>query len=286
MQQAPWRGPAAMTAAMALFSVNDALVKGFGAELPVAQSIAIRGGVATLATLAVILAMRQTRMLRLAFEPLVVVRSLAECAAIFCLIAALTRLPIGDVTAISQIVPLILLPLAALIFGERIGLAHGLLVALGFVGVILIAKPGRAGFDPLIGLALLTALGFVARDLLARGIRADMPALAVTFSTVFVVALGGALVALIRGVAPVNGPQFLALAAAGLLLSLGQALVYLAFRAAPVSQVAAFNYSKTLFSVTIGIFVFAERPDLLTFAGMMLVVASGVGAALASARRR
>ncbi len=273
-----------MTAAMALFSVNDALVKAFGAELPVAQSIAIRGGVATVATLAVILAMRQTRVLRAAFEPLIVIRSLAECAAIFCLIAALTRLPIGDVTAISQIVPLILLPLAAFFFGERIGLAHGLLVALGFVGVILIAKPGRAGFDPLIGLALLTALGFVARDLLARGIRADAPALGVTFSTVFVVALGGAAVALTRGVAPVTGPQLLALGAAGLLLSLGQALVYLAFRAGSVSQVAPFNYTKTVFSVSIGVFAFAERPDIFTFAGILLVVASGVGVAMASRR--
>lgn len=274
-----------MTGAMALFCANDALVKMFGSTLPVAQSMAIRGLIATAATLIVVAALRQAKVIPAAFDGVVVLRGLCECAAIFCLIFALTKLPIGDVTAISQIAPLIVLPLAALIYHERVTPLRWLLVALGFVGVALIAKPGGAGFDPTIGVVLLTAVGFAFRDILARRVRAGVPALAVALSTVAVVAGVSLLVAIIHGFAPVSIEQVLGLGAAGLLLAVGQGLVFLAFRFAPVSEVAPFNYTKTIFGVIAGFLAFGERPGLLTLVGIALVILSGVGVVLATTAR-
>lgn len=274
-----------MTAAMALFCVNDALVKHYGSTLPVAQSMAVRGAIATAATIALIAALRQTKVVPAAFNKIVVLRALCECAAIFCLISALTRLPIGDVTAISQIAPMMVLPAAAILFHERVTPLRWLLVGVGFAGVLLIAKPGRVGFDPTIGLVLLTAVGFAARDILARSVPPGVPALAVALSTVAVVGAVSAVVGFFRGFAPMTAEQVMGLGAAGLLLAVGQGLVFLAFRLAPVADVAPFNYAKTLFGVIVGYFLFAERPDWLTLAGIALVVGSGVGIALPASAR-
>lgn len=276
---------AAMTAAMALFSINDALVKYFGSSLPVAQSIAVRGAIATAATLIIVALARQTSVIAHAFHPIILLRGLCECAAIFCLIYSLSYLSIGDVTAISQISPLMLLPIAVLIFHERVSVWHWLLALAGFVGVALIAKFGAAGFDPTIGFALLTAIGFALRDILARQAPKEIPALAVALSTVAVVAAVGAAVAAYRGFAPIRPDQVIGLGAAGLLLAIGQALVFLAFRWASVSDAAPFSYAKTLFGAAIGFFIFAERPDALTLVGMLLVIASGVGVAWATTAR-
>lgn len=274
-----------MTAAMALFCVNDALVKTYGSTLPVAQSMAIRGAIATAATLAVIASLRQASVVPAAFNRVVVLRGLCECAAIFCLIYALTRLPLGDVTAISQMAPLFILPAAAILFHETVTPLRWLLVAVGFVGVLLIAKPGRAGFDPTFGIVLLTAIGFAARDILARRVPAHVPVMAVALSTVAVVAGVSALAAAVRGFAPITAEQVIGLGAAGLLLSLGQGLIFLAFRWASVSDVAPFNYAKTLFGVIVGYLVFSERPDALTLVGIVLVIGSGVGIGLAANAR-
>ncbi|WP_342361099.1 DMT family transporter [Terrarubrum flagellatum] len=285
MQRSSWSGIAAMIGAMALFAANDALVKAYGSTLPVPQSMAIRGLISTFATLVVIVAMRQTSVISAAFDRIIILRALGECAAIFCLISALTRLPIGDVTAISQVAPLFILAGAAAFYGQHVSASSWGLALLGFAGVLLIAKPGATGFDPTMGLAVLTAIGFAARDLLSGKIRSDAPAMAVALSTVAVVGLAGLVVALIRGWAPVKPEQVMGLGAAGLLLAVGQALVYLALRLAPLADVSPFNYSKTLFGAAAGYFVFRERPDLLTLAGMGLVIASGVGIAVLSSRR-
>ena len=115
--------------------------------------------------------------------------------------------------------------------------------------------------------------------------RASLHALAVALSTVAVVGAVSAVVGFFRGFAPMTAEQVMGLGAAGLLLAVGQGLVFLAFRLAPVADVAPFNYAKTLFGVIVGYFLFAERPDWLTLAGIALVVGSGVGIALAASAR-
>lgn len=284
MQQTSWRGPAAMTAAMALFSANDALVKLSGSSLPPSQSIAIRGIIATLATLGVIVLAGRARRMAGATNAIVLLRALCECFGIFCLITALTRAPLGDVTAVSQMAPLFVLPLAALLYRERVSPIQWLLVAAGFAGVLMIARPG-GGFDPAILLALGTAAGFACRDLLAARIPKQIPPDAVTMATLVVVAAAGFAWTVGRGAAPVGAWQVAGLGAAGLLLSAGQALIYMAFRWAPVSDVAPFNYTKTVFGLIGGVIVFGDLPGPLSLAGAGLVMLSGVGVALAAAKR-
>lgn len=273
-------GMAAMVFAMGTFSANDTIVKAVASDLPIAQTMALRGTFATLIVLAYMLAKRDRDIFRGVTDRLVTVRALAECLAIFCLIAALTRLPIGDVTALSQCVPLILLPAAAIFLKEHVSLAKWLLVGLGFCGVLMVAKPGQAGFDPAMLLVAVTAACFAFRDFTARSIAGRFGPAAITLSTVGVVAIVAMAVAFWKGFQPMALHQVAMLALAALLLAVGQAAVVLAFRWAPVSVAGPFNYSKTAFALVFGLLVFGEVPDLATALGMALIVAAGLGIAL------
>lgn len=277
---------ASMTLAMALFASNDALVKATAASVPVAQTMAVRGLFATLAVLAFIAVARPKAPFAGLAMPLVTLRSLSEALGIFCLIVAFTRLPIGDVTAISQAVPLVLLPAAAIVLKERIPPVQWALVGLGFLGILMIARPAAAGFDPTIGLVLVTVLSFAFRDLTARRLPLTVSNTAVTLSTVAVVMLVSALVAAIQGFQPMTGRQVANLLGAGILLAGGQAAVMLAFRLGRVADVGPFNYTKSAFALTLGMVFFGERPDVLTFAGMGLVIASGLMVATGLGRRK
>ncbi|MBL8571524.1 MAG: DMT family transporter [Phreatobacter sp.] len=279
-------GMASMTLAMGLFASNDALVKATAVTVPVAQTMAVRGLFATLAVLAFIAVARPKSAFSGVASPLVTLRSLSEALGIFCLIVAFTRLPIGDVTAVSQSVPLLLLPAAAIVLKERITLAQWGLVLLGFFGILLIAKPTAAGFDPTMGLVLITLVCFAFRDLTARRLPLSISNTAVTLSTVGVVMIIAAAVATAQGFVPMTRQEVLQLALSGVLLAGGQAAVMLAFRLGSVADVGPFNYTKSFFALTFGVAFFGERPDLMTFAGMGLVVVSGLCVALGIGRSR
>jgi drug/metabolite transporter (DMT)-like permease len=278
-------GMASMTLAMALFSINDAFVKAVASDLPVAQIMGVRGVFATLGVLGYLAIARPAGAFAGLTHPLVTVRSLAETLAIVCLIMAFARIPIGDATAISQSVPLVLLPAAAIFLKEKIAPVQWLLVMLGFLGVVLIAKPFSGGFDPAIGLAIITAILFAFRDLTARQMPSSVSSSAVTLSTVAVVMIAAGTFALVRGVVPMSGTQVGMLAVAGLLLAWGQAAVILAFRLASVADAGPFNYTKTAFALVVGIVAFGEWPDLFSITGGVLVVASGLAIALGLGRR-
>ncbi|MDP3548537.1 MAG: DMT family transporter [Phreatobacter sp.] len=279
-------GMGLMTLAMLLFATNDAIVKAHMGSMTVAQSLGVRGIFATLGVAAWYVLSGARLSLRGYWHPLVVGRSLAEGLAVFFLFQALWRMPIGDVTAVSQSMPLFLLPIAVLVLGEKVTPVQWMVVICGFVGIVLIARPFSTGFDPAIGLVLATTVCFVFRDITVKFLPAHISSATVTFSTVSVVMVAALALAVIQGLAPMGVQQTLMIGLAGLLLAGGQAAIITAFRLAPVSQVGPFNYTKTAFALLIGMIFFAERPDVLTFAGIGLIVASGIAIAAGLGRPR
>jgi drug/metabolite transporter (DMT)-like permease len=279
-------GMALMTLAMLLFATNDAIVKAHMGTMTVAQSLGVRGIFATLGVAAWYILSGTPLTLRGYWHPLVLGRSLAEGLAVFFLFQALWRMPIGDVTAVSQSMPLFLLPIAVLVLGEKVTPMQWLVVICGFAGIVLIARPFSTGFDPAIGLVLATTVCFVFRDITVKFLPPHISSATVTFSTVSVVMVAALALAVIQGLAPMGVQQTLMIGLAGLLLAGGQAAIITAFRLAQVSQVGPFNYTKTAFALVIGMIFFAERPDALTFAGIGLIVASGIAIAAGVGRPR
>lgn len=279
-------GMALMILAMALFVTNDAIMKANIGDLGIAQSLAVRGVFASLGVALWMAATGSRLSLRGYWHPLVVGRSLAEGFAVFLLFQALWRMPIGDVTAVSQTMPLFLLPVAVLVLGEKVTPVQWLVVLGGFAGIVLIARPFSAGFDPAIGLVVATTVFFVFRDIAVKFLPAHISSATVTFSTVSVVMAATVLGAAFQGFKPMGAGQAAWMGLAGLLLAGGQAAIIQAMRIAPVSVIGPFNYTKSVFALGIGMVFFGERPDAVTFAGIGLIVASGIAIAAGLGRPR
>ena len=122
----------------------------------------------------------------------VLARNLCETVAILCYVVALANMPIADATALGQITPLLVILGAAFLLRERIGGLRAALIATGFLGALMVAQPTGAGISVYALLALGNAVFCAGRDLVGRGVRAEVPGLIVAFSAALVVLVGAA----------------------------------------------------------------------------------------------
>ncbi len=270
-----------MVLAAATFVANDSFMKLVLADSPPMQVLLMRGIAATLCCLGLLLALGFGRDMARALHPWVLVRSACEVVAIFCFITALKHMPIGDVTAIAQITPLLVLVGVAVLWGERLGGARMILIALGLMGALLVAQPGSAGASPFVVFGFLTALGTALRDLAGRKVPAAIPGLVVAFSTIVMVMLaaGVAHAAFETWATPTPSHTAMMLAA-GFLLMCGHTFVFLAFRHGSAAAVTPFYYTFTLWAVLSGWLVFGEVPNRWAVVGMLLILSTGVASVL------
>jgi drug/metabolite transporter (DMT)-like permease len=176
---------------------------------------------------------------------------------------------------------------AALFLGEVVGWRRWSAIAVGLVGVIVILRPGLEGFRAEALWAVLGVVGLSARDVVTRRVPAGTTTLqltawafaAVAFAGVATLGLGGAM-----SVPPLRTAVELGVAL-GLGL-VGYGLLTIAVRGGDLSVVAPFRYSRLVFALFVGFFVFAERPDLPMLLGASLIVGSGLYTLMREARLR
>ncbi|HTM79199.1 MAG TPA: DMT family transporter, partial [Devosia sp.] len=217
------------------------------------------------------------RQVPLIVDKRVLVRNLFETAAILAYVVALANMPIADSSALGQVTPLLVIVGASIFFRERIGATRMGLIALGFVGALMIAQPTLEGISIFALLALANAAFGAARDLTGQRVAAAVPGMIVAVSAVLVVLLGAGIMHLLfeRWVAP--EPYHLALmAGAGLFLIFGHFFIFMAYRVGPTGVVAPFFYCFTVWAVISGLVVFRELPNPLALCGILLVVSSGL----------
>ncbi len=270
------RGILAMCAAMALFIVNDTLVKVASAELPTHQIIFVRGMIASIAIVAAVLAIGAHRQWRALLSPVIAVRSLLEAFVAYTFIAALALMPVADITAILLLSPLLITAFSALFLGEDVRWRRWAAIGVGFVGMLLVVRPGGDVFGWGALLAFLSTLAVAARDLVTRRLPPSVPTLLVTASTiVLLTAISGA-VALVLPSAPLRAPMVGLLAAAALLVIIGNFAMIVAFRDTDVSAVSPFRYTVIVWAVIAGYVAFGDLPQGLAWLGIALIVASGL----------
>jgi drug/metabolite transporter (DMT)-like permease len=279
------RGIAAMVLATGAFVANDSCMKLALAETPPMETLFLRGLSATIWCLPAVLFAGHGCSMALIASPWVLARSFCEAMAIFCFIYALKHMPISDVTAILQLVPLILLVMSALIWNDRIGGRRWGLIGLGVAGALLVAQPGASTASPFALFGFVAVVGAAFRDLISRLVPATVPAPIVALSTVVTVmalSLGNAL-AFETWVTPSPGTIGL-VAAAGLFLVIGHICVFLAFRLATARSVAPFVYCFMIWAVLSGLFVFGDAPNGIAVLGMLLIAAAGLANVLLERR--
>lgn len=266
-----------MSISMFGFTVNDALTKSLTAEMNFGQIMLVRGLFATL--LVMLLAWQQGALgsPREALHPLVLLRALCELVATITFLAALAHMPLANVSAVLQSLPLAVTVGAALVFREPVGWRRWTAILVGFAGVVVIVRPGFDGFSTYSLLVLLCVVFCAIRDLATSRIPHEIPSLVPSVVTALAVtAFGGVLIAPLGGWEPLTGGQTVRLAIAALMLLPGYVFIILAMRAGEVSFVAPFRYTALLWAIVLGVLAFDEVPDIFMLTGAALVVGSGL----------
>jgi len=281
------RGVGSMLLSTATFLSCDTLMKLAVVDVPPLEVLVLRGAFATCWCIPLLFALGLGRQIRQVANPWALLRATSESCAVMLFIIALSRMPLGDLTAIMQTAPLIIVVVAALVWRDRIGPLRYVLVVLGFVGAVMVAQPGSSTASWVALIAFPAAALAAGRDLLSRMVPPGVPALVTALTTIVVVMVTSGLANLLFGVWVVPSPlHLMQLAGAGFFLMCGQLFVFLAYRLAPAGVVAPFNYTAALWAVLSGAVVFGDVPNLLGLAGIGLIVASGVAVVMLDERRR
>lgn len=271
------RGAMLMTASMLAFTINDACMKALSDEVPLFQAIFLRG--IAICVFLFVMAWR-TGAFKFGMSrhdlKLVLVRSLAEVVAAFLFISALFNMPIANVTAILQALPLTVTLASAFVFRETIGWQRMTAILVGFCGVLLIARPGSEGFNFYSVYAILAVLVITVRDLAARGLSAKVPSMTVALSAAIAVTLFSGIASIGSEWAPLSGKATWQLGLAASLLIGGYLFSVMTMRIGEIDFIAPFRYTSLLSALLLGLLVFGEWPDTLTLIGSAIVVATGV----------
>jgi len=237
----------------------------------------MRGIAATIWCLPLVFIMGYGRDIPRVFNFWVLLRAVFEILAVVSFILALKHMPIGDITAIFQTSPLLVVAGVSLIWGERIGGPRMVLIALAITGALLIAQPGSSTASPYAAFGVLTAIGSALRDIAGKKVPHDIPGLVVALATIIaVMAVAGLITAFFETWVPPSNSNIIMMLAAGLFLVGGHTFVFLAFRFARAAAVAPFYYTFTLWAVLSGLIVFGDIPNWLSILGMLLILTSGL----------
>lgn len=273
---ANYRGILAMIGGSAFFSCNDAGTKFAAQYLPVTEIVTVRACFALVIALAIIFWRREIAAIATMRDPYLLLRATIEAFIGILVVYCLSIMPIANFTAIILVQPFIMTAVGAIWLGERVGWRRWTAVVVGFVGMLLVVKPGTDAFQAVSLIALLAAALSLTRDLLVRKIHGDVPTSVIVFSTaLFAVPIGVLGSGFQPWTVPGALPTFVILLSAAFLVA-AFALTVLSFRGTDVSVVAPFRYSIVVFAFVLGIIVFAEIPDALSLIGIGLIVAAGL----------
>jgi drug/metabolite transporter (DMT)-like permease len=280
------RGIAAMLFATASYVVCDTFMKVTTTALPPFEILFVRGIFAVAWCAGLVVVLGQWRGVARGFSPASLARAGFETAGVMFYIVALSMMQIADVVAIEQIAPLIFVLIIATIGREKIGKARFALIAVGFVGALLVAQPDASGFSTASLLAFASALFLALRDVAGRKVSSEIPALVATLATnIVVLASAGIGMLITEDVVMPSGTHLLYLVASGFFVTLGHFGVFMAYRLGAPGVIAPFFYSFAVWAMLSGLVVFGELPNPLALVGIAAIVASGLGIILVDRRK-
>ncbi len=270
------RGALAMAVAMTLIVINDSMIKLVSETLPTAQTIGVRGLFATLFIGLAMVATGQVRRMRAAFEANTLWRAFLDIVGTFGYLIALFRMPLAEATAINMAAPLLIVVLAVVVLRETVSLERWAVVLVGFLGMLLIVRPGGNAFSVWAGLAMAATVLNAARDIVTRRIPPGVPSLVVSFVTASTVMATGCAGATLEGWQAMDLWQLLMLGGAAAFLSGAYYLMIVAMRLGEASFVGGFRYAGLPAAALLGWAMWGHLPDLPAGIGMTVLVCAGL----------
>jgi drug/metabolite transporter (DMT)-like permease len=276
-------GVAVMLLAMLLFAWLDASNKWLSQGYAIAEIMLVR--YALFCAVALWLARGSLRAFMRSRRPyLQAMRALLLVLEMAAFVFALRYLPLADVHAIAAVTPLLVTAFSLPMLGERVRPRQWAAVLIGFVGVLVIVRPGFAQLDWAIALPIVGALLFAIYQILLRMVARDDPPPTTVLYSAFV----GLAAMLVPGSLEWRTPagaDWLWFACAGLFGSLAHLAMTRALDLAPAAVLQPFGYTLMVWAALLGWLVFGQFPDLWTIAGAAIVTAGGLYGWLAERRQ-
>lgn len=272
------RGAILMMAAMAAFSINDAIMKGLVSHINLYQVLFLRGLLTLVLVMTVLTKVTGPVSLRMPKQDrkLVALRSAAEMTASIGIVTALSKMPFANVSAILQSSPLMIALGAALVFRQPIGWRRMLAIGIGFIGVLFIVKPGPDGFEDGVLWVLLGVISVTVRDLSVRGMSSAVSTSTVTLGATLSVTVLMGLISTTIVWDPMTVADGFWIVANAVAITVAFALAVAMMKVGDISFVASFRYTALIWVILIGIVVFGEWPDIWTYIGGAIIAATGI----------
>jgi drug/metabolite transporter (DMT)-like permease len=266
-----------MVIAMTTFTLNDTFMKLVTQTVPLSEAIALRGTLTVLALLVLARVMGVTHFLPDAGDrKLLAWRTVGEVGATITFLLALRQMPIANISAILQSLPLAVTLGAALLLGEKVGWRRMTAILVGFSGVMLIVRPGTEGFNVWSVLAIVSVGFVVVRDLSTKQFSAAIPSVVIALYSGLAVTIVGFAGLAIEPWRALNLTEALQICGAASLLIMGYMFIVMAMRAGDVAIIAPFRYSSLIVAILMGWLAFDALPGVLTLLGAAIVVATGL----------
>ena len=267
-----------MMLASLMFIANDTGMKALSAAMPTGSTILLRNAIGAVALLAFIGWSRELRYLPAIFGWAAMLRTLLDSILTLLFLVALAHMPIANLTAIVQSVPVVVAAMAIFTLKEKLSAYRLATILAGFAGVLLIVQPGGSAFSVYSLLGVAVVFLSAARDILTRYIPPSIPGSVIAFGNLIGAGIAGLGLALFEGglVMPPDGASWLIGLSSGLSVAIGLIVLIKCLRMAPMSATAPFRYSVVLYSILAGYLFFGDVPNALAWAGIGLIVLSGL----------
>lgn len=271
------KGVIFMMVSMFGFVVNDSFMKSLFINYPLIEIIFLR---ALFCLLLLFIVMKFKRVSignysRTSWN-LMVLRGFAEVMATISFLYALKHLPLPNVTAIIQILPLTVTMAAALFLNESVGLRRWTAIIIGLIGVMIVIKPGTEGFSGYSFYAVLSVVFVTMREIVTRKLPAEVPAIMVTFMTALGVTIMSAVSLPFITLKAPDVSAVIFVCSAGIAIFFGYLFSIKAMRVGEISLVSQFRYTGMIWAILLGYVIFNDIPAPNTIIGVLIIVASGL----------
>lgn len=271
-------GIALVLLALLSFSTSDAIASALTQQFSPTQVVTLRFATGLILLLPFIVTLRRAELLRFEHPVANLVRGFGIFGSAVFFVAALAHLPIATATAIGFVSPFVITLVSMPVLGEKVGRHRWAAIAAGFVGVLIVVRPGTEGFTLAHLLPVLSACCWAAAVIAMRwsgdtgGIRGTLGAL--VFANLF----GGVAGLMLTGGSDweVGVADLPVIGAYGLFSILGHGLMAFALLRAAASLLAPFSYTQIVWSTAYGMVLFGQVPDVATVLGSTVIIGSGL----------
>lgn len=223
----------------------------------------------------ILLGLHGRSLLKTAHPRLQVARGCVAACSATLFIFAVTYVPLADAVAVSFVAPFMVTLMGALILREPVGLRRWIAVLLGFVGTLIVIRPGLGAIHPAAMLVVVAAFFFAVRQIISRALSDTDKTATTVIYTAFV---GSAILTVplpFVWKTPM-GQEILILTFIAIVAGVAEVCVIKALEMAMAVVVAPMQYTLMVWGTMYGFLVFGQLPDFWTWIGAIIIIATGL----------